>query len=148
MTMTENGRKPRRKATAPEEITHKDCGDDRHEGPNPLPLDAFHRKSDGVGGRAWRCKECANRAARESEKRKAERMGPKGYREHNKAKRRVNRERQAAGLAPDYDRRQQAARREALAALVDAHEDDFARFYIEAKRKHGLPPSYRHRGRG
>lgn len=108
-----------------EPVLSKDCPDPRHEGPNPVPASGYHQKKDGAGGLNWRCKACANRTARESDQAKRARIGEEAWKAINREKRAKNRERQAAGQIPAYDKAQQDARRAARRALATRHQGEY-----------------------
>lgn len=131
MTTTETPRKPGRPKSAP--VSSKDCPDPRHTGPQPVPASGFHRKPDGASGLSWRCKECANRTARESDQAKRARIGEDAWKAINREKRAKNRERQKAGQIPGYDKAQQDARRAAQKALVVRHASEYEQLRSKAK---------------
>lgn len=53
----------------------KRCSDPDHQGPNPLPLDEFHRGGASPDGRQTRCKECWRRTDPVRRPRKGRRRG-------------------------------------------------------------------------
>lgn len=106
-------------------VAAKDCPDPRHQGGQPVAASGFHRKPDGAGGLAWRCKECANRVARESDQAKRRRIGEEAWKNLNREKRAKNRARQRAGEINGYDKAQQIARRTAQRLLVASHPDEY-----------------------
>lgn len=94
------------------------------------PLTEFHRQSKSPDGRCWHCKPCTlDRIRRNAERRRAE-MGEDAWREYRRQTQRRHRERTGNLNGKKIDR----ARRQAIAALIENHRDEFEHLRLLAKR--------------